>query len=134
MQNLMEYLEELLRELAPEDHHVSVESTNLFLDNDRVWPVEVWLALPDGGGTVRLSLLQLRPDATRPQPGRNPLERHWTTMTLTTMTEAHRTIRECPEETIRRCAVETDAEKLLAIFWETDHHKPRGFLTGGERR
>ena len=55
-------------------------------------------------------------------------------MTLTTLTEANRTIRERPEEVITRCVVETDGEKLLAILWETDHHKPRVFLTGGERR
>ena len=77
----------------------------------------------------RLQLMQLRPDATRPECGRHPLERHWVSMTLTTLTEASRTIRECPEEIITRCAVETDGEKLLAVFWETDHRKPRGFLT-----
>ena len=38
-------------------------------------------------------------------------------MTVTTMTYNHRTIRECPEEIIVRCAVETDLRK------------PRGFLT-----
>ena len=71
--NLMEHLEEVMGEMDPEDHHLSVESVSRFLDNDRVWSVEVWLALRDGGGTVRLRLLQLRPDATRPEQGRPPL-------------------------------------------------------------
>ena len=132
--NLVEYLEEIMGEMDPEEYRVSPDSVSRFLDNDRVWPVEVWMALRDGTGKVRLQVMQLRPDATRPGPGRHPLERHWVSMTLTTLTEANRTIRERPEEVITRCVVETDGEKLLAILWETGHRKPRGFLTGGERQ
>ena len=110
--NLVEYLEDLMGEMDPEEYRVS--------------PVEVWLALRDGTGKVRPQVMQLRPDATRPGPGRHPLERRWVSMTLTTLTEANRTIRERPEEVITRCVVETDGEKLLAILWETDHRKPRG--------
>ena len=140
--NLVEYLEELMGEMDPEEYRVSPDPVSRFLDNDRrVWPVEVWMALRDGTGKVRLQVMQLRPG-----PGRHPLERHWVSIMLTTLTEANCTIRERPEEVITRCVVETDGEKLLAILWETDgekllailwetdHRKPRGFLTGGERR
>ena len=130
--NIVEHAENAAQDLEALEYRITVESTQRFLDDDRVWPVEVWMALRDGCGKVRLRLLQLRPDPTEPAPGEHPLVRRWSDRVVTNMNRAHRTVRECPEEIISRCAIETDTEKMLAVFWEIDHGRPQGYLTSRE--
>ena len=94
---IQEYAAETAAELQAVDHHLSPQSLARFQENDRAWPVElwikvrepaeVWLKARDGEESrmeVRyredsflLEMVQIHPDPCDPGAGESPLHRKW---------------------------------------------------------
>ena len=136
--HIREYIPNATREYNALDHRLSGPSIVRFLQDDRVWPIEVWMTRKDQDGRIRLGLLRFHPDPTDPEAGtdpggKNPLRRNWNDRLETTMGKIQATIRECPEEIIAQCVMETEIEKFLAVLWEYDNGKPPRYLNRGEK-
>ena len=110
------------------DHHLSPQSLERFLQDDRVWPVEVWMKLRGPEGEERLALAQLHPDPCSPGPGKGPLEREWMLRVVNMDRRYVHTIRECPERIIAGCPMEGANGPLHEWSWERDNGMPAGYL------
>ena len=122
-----EMTETVLEHGAP-DHHVSLQSLERFLENDRAWPAELWMKVRKPGGEKRVVLLRFQPDPCDPNSGSSPLERQWIQRSTEPSGEYIETISECPERIIAGCRLSNDLERFHAWCWERDNGRPAGYL------
>ena len=119
-----EFMAEFAAQTRPLDHHISPQSIVRFQDDDRLWPVEVWMRIPTHDGNEVPQVWEMYVDPCDPEPGAIHLEREWRIRKLTLTELGRMPIGECPERIMSGCSPDDDESKYLVACWmasnETD--------------
>ena len=126
--HIREVATDVAHEMGALDAEISPESLARFQQDQRVWPVELWMKVPAEGRQTRLEMVQFHPDPCQPNAGSETLERHWMQRNPGMEKRYIHTIRECPERIIQGSPPRGPIGWLNTYAWERDNGKQQGHI------
>ena len=121
-QHIKEYVEDFINQLKPLDCHLSDESLDRFICDDRLWPIDLWVKAPQHNGPGLLTRFQIYPDPCDPEYIDDQLVREWRIRIMDCSNGISQS-GECPERIIATCDLSDPMLDLMGRFWEWDNRK-----------